>query len=150
MIVTGREIGLKRLGQLAGAAESSGDWWLAARLWSIAREVTYQQSGNKIASDPDAAMHLGAKSLYAVSQMPDASDPEARDDISFQQARTIVTAYDVPTILARMAEFSEILKTSAAAREPAAAAAMGFLMGSNIPLGKEWTFEEIGEFTLCR
>ena len=140
VIATGEVIGLEKLAQLAGAAETAGNWWLSARYWSVAREVTFQQSGNGAASE------AASKALYAISQMPaDADDPAARDDIRFEQARTIITAFDVLALNKRLGEFHEILRTDAAVREPATTMLLSLFLAYAIPVSGDWTFEHIGD-----
>eukprot|EP01043_Picozoa_sp_COSAG02_P065409 COSAG02_NODE_9860_length_2089_cov_1.629648_1_plen_545_part_01 len=145
MIKTGEVVGLTRLAQLARAAESAGDWWLAARYWSVAREVTYQECGNGAASDPNADQSLAAKSLHAISQMSEAANPEAKDDIRFKQAQTIIAAYDVPTLIERYSDLDEILRTRAAAREAPSTCGSRLYLGTVISFTPGWTFEQMGD-----
>jgi hypothetical protein len=139
VIATGQELGVEHLTQLADAAESAGDWWLAARYWSVVREVIYQQSGNGAASE------AASKALHATAQMSDTDHPQLRDDLRFEQAVTIITAFDVPTLNRRLKELDAILKTEAALREPARTTNSRLFLAFTIPAHGDWTFEQIGD-----
>lgn len=131
-LAAGRCFGTEEISLMARRAENARDWWLAARYWSLVRQLVFEASNNGPAQEP------AFKSLHAISQMSHASDPEARDDLRFRNAQVIITAFDLPTVISRMGELEEILQLKAATREPAVAAGLRQFFTLVIPKRHDW------------
>eukprot|EP01052_Picozoa_sp_SAG31_P006593 SAG31_NODE_304_length_18019_cov_10.386440_8_plen_750_part_00 len=131
-LTAARCCGTKELSLMAWRAQDERDWWLAARYWSLVRQLVFEGGSSGPAQEP------AFKSLHAISQMSGASDPEARDDLRFRNAQVIITAFDLPTVTSRMAELEEILQLKAATREPAVTAGLRQFFNAVIPKMHDW------------
>ena len=119
------EFGVDKLSIMAGSAEDRGDWWLAARYWSVVREVHYRKGGQGVAAD---AAH---KSLDVLLQLTEASAP-GRGALRLAAAKTLVLAgltgeENVGRTFARLSEIDEILASPAAALDAASTAGTRFV-----------------------
>eukprot|EP01046_Picozoa_sp_COSAG06_P056680 COSAG06_NODE_10801_length_1613_cov_8.605020_1_plen_278_part_10 len=126
-------LGNEELFSIAAEAEKAEDWWLAARYWSIVRELTFQHSGQ------GAASTYAQKCLVAIEHMSDGSDVEARDDLRLVQYSCIAQAFDLPTLCQRLDDFEATLSTQAALRAPSTAFSMGMLLNVAYLASPEWT-----------
>ena len=129
----GRSFGTEEVILMASHAEDARDWWLAARYWSVARQLVFEVSNNGPAQEP------ASKSLHAISQMSQAPDPEARDELRLRNAQVIITAFDIPNVLSWLSELDEILRSPAAAKEPATAVACRMFFTIAMPKNSDWT-----------
>eukprot|EP01045_Picozoa_sp_COSAG04_P006490 COSAG04_NODE_320_length_16877_cov_26.485401_1_plen_4766_part_00 len=128
VLAAGRAIGIERVTELAGDAESARDWWLAGRNWSIVRELIYQESGTGAALDP------AFKSFDAL-RLADASTP-GHGALRLPQAKTIVLAgaFGDERFHARLSEIDEILASPAAALDPASTAGTRSILAMYMPM----------------
>jgi hypothetical protein len=133
VLFAARNFGTEEVTTMASRAEDTRDWWLAAQYWSLVRQLVFEVSGNGPAQEP------AFKSLYAISQMSEAPDPEARDDLRFRNAQVIILALDIPKLVRMTSELQEILRSPAAAREPASSASLRIFFGFVIPKLPDWT-----------
>jgi hypothetical protein len=131
--VTARELGVDKVEKLATRAEEQGDWWLAARYWSVVREVTYQRSG---AGD---AIEAALRSQGAIARMTDNPDPDATDDLRLTQASTVVAAFNVPVIVEHLTEYEELMCSGAGLRDPARVIQFRWLFGLLYPVLDDWS-----------
>jgi hypothetical protein len=110
VVHAGHVVGAEKLQVLALAAEASGDWWLAGRLWAVTAAVKARLEG--IASQSIVL----AKSADAVARFREGSagplPPAVLDDadeVELLQLQGMGVSLDMPAIMARVA---------AASREP--------------------------------
>ena len=109
---TAQVIGPDRLSELAAAAETSRDWWLAARYWLAVQTI--------VADAIQAEMGPTVRAVEAFEKLGKIgpSDPD-KEDFQLQLVATLATAWDMTGDLAkRPALVQHVLSTKAALRAP--------------------------------
>jgi hypothetical protein len=74
VVAAGHAIGVERLRLLAEAAESSADWWAAARYYSVLQVVTHENDGVAAAVDPSSKALDAIEKLLSVGNPVDGND----------------------------------------------------------------------------
>jgi hypothetical protein len=111
VVAASRVFGAERLSKMASAAESSRDWWLAARYW-----------GAKQCAMPPGLLSGVEPTLKAIEAM-DALDAISESDGDMQdfllaQACFLASVPPSPDLLARPALVERVLASKAASRDP--------------------------------
>jgi hypothetical protein len=137
----GRAVGKQRLSSWAEAAESSADWWLAARYYSVLQTATYENEGLA------PAIESSSKALDMIEKMlsvGDSADVDDVDEVLLRQLNfylmSLRTDLKPRDGLIERLEASETRK-----RFPAEAMAVGF--SKVVPLQLEGAFTKTGEHT---
>ena len=113
VLSAGRVVGVKQLEEMASRAEDGHDWWLAARYWSIVRQVIRE---SEFVSE--RCLDAGDKSLDAMSHL-DTSTVEV-GTLRLAQASMLAMGGEGLTRNSReRSEMEEIFASPAAAIDPA-------------------------------
>lgn len=81
VIAAGHATGVKKLLALAEAAESSTDWWLAARYWALLQVVTLSIEGLGAARAPNTKALDAIEKMLATGDHPTQTTDALRDDV---------------------------------------------------------------------
>jgi len=118
VISAGHVLGTEKLSALALAAETAADWWLAARYWSVKRQIEGDLLGMGGVAKP------AAKTLSAIGKIVSVQSAELTERINelhFAQVVAVAQAYDVEDYLkANPTEVQRALASTAASRDPIA------------------------------
>lgn len=115
----GRVLGIEKLSELATRAVSAGEWWKAARYWSVLAAVQQELEG---AITPGQA-ESRVKCLDAISALPSGSSygrsQDDLEDFHLVQVTALAAGYDFfGELKKRPDEVRRVLATGAAIRDP--------------------------------
>ena len=119
VLAAGRVLGVPKLISRADQAEAGTEWWLAARLHNVARNLLAGSEGS------GAATTSLLKCLDALANI----EPEnERDDMELELLYELLMVSNRPELMTRGAQIFKILQTDAKSRNPIAAAMMSKMM----------------------
>ena len=135
VFAAGRVLGVALVTRLAGAAEASRDWWLAARCWAVVQSII-QGDGN-VGPTVKALDALAALGSRHESQEVDKEDFE---DFELALVAALAHGFDATGDLARRPELVErVLSTQAAMRDPLSVGVIKFVVGVIPPMVEGYT-----------
>jgi hypothetical protein len=115
VLAAGRVLGVPKLIARAEQAEAGTEWWLAARLHNVARNLLSGSEGSG-ASVPSL--------LKCLDALVNVEPGHERDDMELELLYELLMALNIPELMARGTQIFQILQTDAKARNPIAAAMM--------------------------
>jgi hypothetical protein len=142
-VAAGRVLGSERLSKLAVAAETSEDWWLAARYWAVVQSVIRVQLGGST-----AGVEPTVKAIECMARLKEEDFSPDNEDFQLAQVGALAGAFDISGDLARRPEMVQrALKMQATTRDPLYVGSIRFIVDT-MPGMMSGDTESVGRATL--